>query len=408
MEKSAKKLLAYVGTWPLTRQTPSNPLKAGIHVFEADPETGDLREIQYCESDKMTSMFCFSPDGRFLYATDEDRNTGGRFCAGGSVLSFAVDGETGRLTHINTRSSVGACPTYISIDRSGRYVFAANHGTKERLIRSGKRADGTFCVETISDEGSVAMFRVEEDGSLSEAVDVVAFPDVSTTPVPMAVGVHAHCAVTDPSNRYLLTCEKGGDRIYVHRIDYENERLIPAECPYYSAPTHAAPRHIVFHPSLPFFFVCNEVGGTVGSYSLDPRTGRITELDLKSAFGEGFDRYDGLNADIQVHGSGRFLYVSVRTGTLFFPNPKGTPPGAIAVFSIDPDSGALTLIQRFDTLGENTRALAFDPSSRFLYACSIKDDLVVRYSCDPVSGLLSDPRPAAQLLCPSSIRFLVL
>lgn len=403
-----KKILAYVGTWPLTRQTPSNPLKSGIHVFDVDPENGDLHEIQYCESDKMTSMFCFSPDGHFLYATDEDRNTGGHFCAGGSVLSFAIDGDTGRLTHVNTRLSMGACPTYISIDHSGRYVFAANHGTKERLIRSKKQADGTFCVETISDEGSVAMFRVEADGSLSEAVDVVTFADVSTTPVPMAVGVHAHCVVADPANRYLLTCEKGGDRIYVHRIDHENGKLLPAPCPYYTTQTHAAPRHIVFHPTHPYFFVCNEVGGTVGSYRLDPDTGRITELDLKSAFGEGFDRYDGLNADIVVHGNGRFLYVSVRTGTLFFSNPKGTPPGAIAVFSIDPDSGELALIQRFDTLGENTRALSFDPASRFLYACSIKNDLVVRYSCDPDTGFLSAPRAVAQLTCPSSIHFLAL
>lgn len=402
------KTLAYVGTWPLTRQTPSNPIPSGIHVFEVDPENGQFHELQYCRSDKMTSMLCFSPDGRFLYATDEDRNTGGKFCAGGSVLSFSIEEDTGRLTHMNTRLSMGACPTYISTDHGGRYVFAANHGTKERLIRSKKREDGTFCVETISDEGSAAMFRVESDGSLSEAVDVAAFPDVSTTPVPMAVGVHAHCVVTDPTDRFLLTCEKGGDRIYAHRIDYENGRLIPAECPFFSTQTHAAPRHIVFHPSLPYFFVCYEVGGAVGSYHLDLDSGRITELDLQSAFGEGFGRYDGLNADLQVHGNGKYLYVSVRTGTLFFPNPEGAPPGAIAVFSIDPSSGALTLIQRFDTLGENTRALSFDPASRFLYACSIKDDLVVRYSCDPDTGLLSDAQPAAQLTCPSCIHFLVL
>lgn len=402
------KTMAYVGTWPLTRQTPSNPIPSGIHVFEVDPENGQFHELQYCRSDKMTSMLCFSPDGRFLYATDEDRNTGGKFCAGGSVLSFSIEEDTGRLTHMNTRLSMGACPTYISTDHGGRYVFAANHGTKERLIRSKKREDGTFCVETISDEGSAAMFRVESDGSLSEAVDVAAFPDVSTTPVPMAVGVHAHCVVTDPTDRYLLTCEKGGDRIYVHRIDYENGRLIPAECPFFSTQTHAAPRHIVFHPSLPYFFVCYEVGGAVGSYHLDLDSGRITELDLQSAFGEGFGRYDGLNADLQVHRNGKYLYVSVRTGTLFFPNPEGAPPGAIAVFSIDPSSGALTLIQRFDTLGENTRALSFDPASRFLYACSIKDDLVVRYSCDPDTGLLSDAQPAAQLTCPSCIHFLVL
>lgn len=408
MQQRKKKLLAYVGTWPLTRQTPSNPIASGIHVFEVEPESGNFCEIEYCKSEKMTSMFCFSPNGRFLYATDEDRNTGGRFCAGGSVLAFAIDDETGRLTHINTRSSIGACPTYISIDRDGRYVFAANHGTKERLIRAGKTADGHFRVETIGDEGSVAMFRVQEDGSLSEAVDVAVFPDVSTTPVPIAMGVHAHCVVTDPSNRFLLTCEKGGDRIYVHRIDHENGKLIPAECPYFTTQTHAAPRHIVFHPSLPYFFVCHEIGGTVGSYSLDPETGRISELDVQSAFGTEFGRYDGLNADIAVHGNGRFLYVSVRTGSLFFPQLGATPAGAIAVFSIDPDSGALTQIQRLDTMGENTRALAFDPASRFLYACSIKDDIVVRYSCDPDSGRLSSPQPVAQLLCPSSIHFLQL
>ena len=408
METSAKKLLAYVGTWPLTRRSPSNPLKSGIHVFEVDQEDGSFRAIQYCETDQMASMTCFSPDGRFLYATDEDRNTGGRFVAGGSVLAFAIDGDTGRLSFLNDQLSIGACPTYISTDKSGRYVFVANHGTKERLIRSKRLADGRFAVGTISDEGSTAMFRIESDGSLSEAVDVVAFPDVSTTTVPIAIGVHAHCVIPDPSNQFLLTCEKGGDRIYVHRIDFENGKLIPAEYPFFTTQAHVAPRHAVFHPSLPYFFVCNEIGGSVGAYSFDQNSGRITQLDIKSTFADSFGQFDGLNADIQVHGNGKFLYVSVRTGTLFFPNPKGTPPGYIAVFSIDPASGALTLIQRFETLGENTRALAFDPASRFLYACSIKDDMVVRYSCDPASGLLSSPQQVAQVVCPSSIHFLAL
>ena len=72
------------------------------------------------------SFLGIAPNRRFLYAIGEVGAVGDR--PGGAVAAFALDQQSGALTHINTESTVGSGPCHISIDRAGEYALVANYG----------------------------------------------------------------------------------------------------------------------------------------------------------------------------------------------------------------------------------------------------------------------------------------
>ena len=92
----------------------------------------------------------------------------------------------------------------------------------------------------------------------------------------------------------------------------------------------------------------------------------------------------------QVH---QFAYVGSDSRTAI---EAGTDPSdvGISVFAVDPDTGALTLVQT--VASDNAFFFAFDPTQRFLYAVNVIDDYegeesgsVEAYAVDPETGTLT-------------------
>jgi 6-phosphogluconolactonase (cycloisomerase 2 family) len=72
----------------------------GISVFEADLSDGSLTSVSRTgpELENLnTDYLCISPNGQFLYSTNEVGNLDGEFGGGGGVLSFSIDPDTGSL-----------------------------------------------------------------------------------------------------------------------------------------------------------------------------------------------------------------------------------------------------------------------------------------------------------------------
>jgi 6-phosphogluconolactonase len=67
-----------------------------------------------------------SPDSRYLFSVSEVDNYRGQHS--GSVCSYLIDGSSGRLIHVSTQISHGAYPCYLCVDKTSRFVLAANYG----------------------------------------------------------------------------------------------------------------------------------------------------------------------------------------------------------------------------------------------------------------------------------------
>src|ERR1041385_1422663 len=111
----------------------------GVDVFRMDPSTGTLSHAVTQAGVDNPTFIAVTADHRFLYAINAVNEVDGS--PGGAVEAFSIDQGTGALTLLNRESTIGPGPAFVTVDRTGRFVLAANyHG------------------------GSVVLFPVLEDG----------------------------------------------------------------------------------------------------------------------------------------------------------------------------------------------------------------------------------------------------
>ena len=352
--------LLYVGTYTEDKRT------EGIFLARFDTRSGELRLEHGVEAGPNPSFLAIHPNGRFLYAVNEVDQRNGK--ATGGISAFAIASDTGALTRINEQASEGGSPCYVSVDRRGRAVLVANYVG-----------------------GSVALLPVARDGSLGPAISVDQHhgkgPNAERQEAP-----HAHCIVTDPSNRFALATDLGVDTVFVYRLDVDHGGLGIIEDAGAHMKGGAGPRHLAFHPRLPIVYVVNELDSTVSTLRFNSRAGALTPLDTRSTLPTGWTG-DNSGADIHVAPSGRVLYTSNRGHN------------SIAVFSIVESTGALALQQTVSTGGETPRNFTLDPTGRWLLVGNQNSGSVVVLARDEKTGKLSPTPQRLELPSPVCLRF---
>jgi 3-carboxymuconate cyclase len=356
--KHSGKTFAYVGCYTDAPGNGSNG--KGIYLFEMDQQTGALTLLKLAAKAANPSWLSLHPSGSYLYAANEVTNFNG---VNGSVSAYAVDRTSGDLRFLNTVSSEGGGPAYISTDADGKYVFVANYVG-----------------------GSIAVFPIHPDGSLANTCDALRDSGSvgSTKPADAAPGSfawsghdapHAHMIEADPNNRFILHTDLGQDRIYVHRFDQSSGKLTPAATPFVSLPTGDGPRHFAFHPDGRWFYSIQEEASTLAFFHYDPSTGSLTSQQTISTLPEGFAG-TSFASGVRISADGRFLYAANRLHD------------TIAVFSIESD-GRLKPLGEVSTMGDYPSQFNIDPSGKFLYACNRKSDVITSFSINREAGLLA-------------------
>lgn len=334
--------LLYVGTY--TEGNHSD----GIHLVRFDTATGALRHSGVVDAGRNPSFLAIHPRGHTLYAVNETTEWEGK--AAGGVSAFDVAPTTGALTPLGQQSSEGGAPCYISIDRAGRVALVANYVG-----------------------GNVAVLPIV-DGSIGRASHVVQHAGKGPN-AERQEGPHAHCIVTDPSNRFALAVDLGVDRVLVYRLG-DDGRLQHVAGGDAVLAAGAGPRHLTFHPALPLVYVANELNSTVSTFRFDATRGVMSPVDTRSTLPAG---WTGTNypADIHMAPSGRHLYLSNRGHN------------SIAVYSVAERTGSLALEQHISTEGDWPRNFSLDPSGNWLLVANQRSGSVVVLRRDQSTGRLS-------------------
>jgi 6-phosphogluconolactonase len=166
----------------------------------------------------------------------------------------------------------------------------------------------------------------------------------------------------------------GPDVIFQFTLDAKTGRLSAGDPAKLTTPKGTGPRHLVFHPTGPVAYVANEQGGSVTAYALDTRAGTLRALQTAPTLPKDF-RGTNACAEIRVHPSGKFLYVSNRGHD------------SIAAFALDGDGKLRPLGQ---TATEKTpRSFDLDPSGKYLFAAGESSGKLAAYRIDPDSGRLT-------------------
>ena len=151
----------------------------------------------------------------------------------------------------------------------------------------------------------------------------------------------------------------------------------------------SAPRHCIFHPTLPVLYVNNELDSTVTVYRWDHE--QAEQLDIVGTLPPGWDG-SNTTAEIGVAPDGRFLYVSNRGHD------------SIAIFAVS-DSGRLSPAGHVPSGGKRPRFFTLDPAGAFLYAANQESDNIVAFAVDRTSGTLTPTGHEVRVGSPSAISF---
>ncbi len=123
------------------------------------------------------------------------------------------------------------------------------------------------------------------------------------------------------------------------------------------------PRHIVFHPQLPYAYLIEEMGGAVSVYSY--KNGRLSPLQHISSHPADFKGKKG-SADIHLSPDGRFLYASNRGDA-----------NSIAIYAVNVNNGKLLLKGFESTQGVAPRNFVIDPTGNYLLVANQDSNNIV-------------------------------
>jgi 6-phosphogluconolactonase (cycloisomerase 2 family) len=188
-------------------------------------------------------------------------------------------------------------------------------------------------------------------------------------------GPHPHQCPFDPSGQFVVVPDKGLDRLFIFRIDGATGRLVPADPPFTKTRSGAGPRHIAFHPRLPFAWVINELDSTVAAYRFKD-TGALEPIQIMPSLPSTYTG-DNTGAAIVVSPSGRFVYASNRGHN------------SVAIFRIDEATGMLSPVGWELTKGSTPRFICLNPAGTRLFAANQRSDSIVEFAVDQVTGRLT-------------------
>jgi 6-phosphogluconolactonase len=340
------------------------PAVAATFVYVSNAEDGDIGVYRLLDSGELQAgarakaanivmPMAVSPDRRFLYAASRSKPF--------LVHAYLIDRGTGALTLLASSPLAESFP-YISVDRSGRYLFGAGYGA------------ALISVNAIGADGRVA----------AEPLQVI------------PVGRNAHSIRVDESNKFAYVPTLGSDQVFQFTFDAKTGRLNSNTPAVFLMKAGTGPRHFITSADNKFVYVLSELLATVTTFSLDSKTGLLTEVSSATGLPPDSKLVPGAPrgavgapggppprntdndiwaADIHMTPNGKFLYITERTSN------------TLAAFSVDGASGKLTYLG--STPAERQpRGFAIDPKGRFLVASGEKSDTVSVYAIDQTSGAL--------------------
>ncbi len=361
-----KQIRLYVGTYKSQDPSLPNAANKGIYTYTLDLATGHITYHSEINDIDNPSFLAIDSQQRYLYAVDENWEQDASW-----VHAYMIDFKSGSLSYLNQQHSQGSSPCYVTVDQTNQFVAAANYGS-----------------------GSVSLLPIGENGSLLPVSDFHQHTGSSVNP-DRQEGPHAHCAIMDPTNRYLFVADLGIDRIMSYQLDIEGKQLVPNEIPYLEMPPGSGPRHLAFHQNGLYAYVINELNSTITALAYDDTQGTFTIIQTISTLPIDFQG-ESYCAEICVAPTGKYLYGSNRGHD------------SLAIFAIDQETGQLTAISHQKTYGKNPRNFAIDPSGTFLLAANQDSNNIVTFRINHTTGQLDYVEQKTDVPTPVCLKMIVL
>ncbi|WP_406223055.1 lactonase family protein [Streptomyces canus] len=306
----------------------------GIGVARYDPDSGRITGTGTVTGVTNPSYLAVHPDGRTLYAVDEQD--------AGAVTAVRLSDRK----VLGSRGTGGAGPCHLSVHPGGRWLLSANYGS-----------------------GSVAVHPIDSSGALGERRETVTHS--SPAPGPGQEGPHAHQFLTSPDGGHVLAVDLGTDTVYSYRLNERTGAL--TEVSRARTRAGAGPRHLTFHPGGRYAYLANEADNTVAVCAYDRKTGR---LSVGAAQSTGTGSGTNYPAQLLVTANGSYAYLANRGDN------------SLTRYAVEADGARLRLLDTVAVNGDFPRQIAFSPDGTLLFAANQRSSTVSVFHVDTTSGEL--------------------
>ncbi|EFQ33185.1 uncharacterized protein GLRG_08329 [Colletotrichum graminicola M1.001] len=317
------------------------------------------------------SWLTLDPVNSRLYCTDEGLTTNV-----GTVSSF-VTGPNGVLQQLAKTETISGPVSAVVYGDRGQGLAVAQYGGS-----------------------SVSWFDISSPAALT-AIKSETFNMSAPGPNPSRQDApHPHEVFLDPKGQFVLVPDLGADLVRVFAVDGAN--LVAVDS--LTAAPGSGPRHVEFlvtPEGKTYLYLISELANSITAYDVTYRENKtlgFTEVYSGSTFGEGANAPAGASgAEIWISPDGKFLTVSSRNDSAFtIGNPDAgsggvqIPSDSLNSFSIDEQTGALTLLQTFPAGGRIPRQFSVNKAGDLVAVGLQSDSRVVIISRNATSGKLVD------------------
>ena len=407
-------------------------------AFSTDPATGEPARVGAASTGDGPSNVALHPGGEFAYVSDSDSGTLSLF----SLVEN--EGEPASRGDIDA----GVLPKHVAFDASGLYAYSISSGTNEIWAYAVDEGDGSLerigLSRTRRQPSSIALaigttpvvqqaanLYVLSNGSGEASTLQVSQSDgvLTESGVPVPVGQDARDLAVDPLGRYAVSVDFMG-RLSVFWIDEQSGELSVA---WADEPLPGRPRGVDVDPTGRWVYVALRDDDLAMSFEIDLDTGQPLEISTVTTV----ENPQSANIDP----SGRFLYVThtlsddiwawpVREGVIedapIVTTGPGNPlelrfsPGGdlaitpldlsdhIATYSIDPVTGALSVIVPGKAARNSPAAFEVHPNGRYGYAAVhggvIDDGRVSSYLFDEQTARITEEQKHFESTNPRDLR----
>jgi 6-phosphogluconolactonase len=360
---SAASHLMFIGTY-----TPKDGASKGVYAVRLDTATGALSAPEVAAETPNPTFLAWHPAKPVLYALGEGLGPDGK--TSGGAAAFTYEASSAKLSPLDARGAGGGNTTMLAADATGRVLVTVSYGG-----------------------GQVAAFPIAADGRLGERTAFIAQqgplgPNQARQDKP-----HPHSVTFSPDNRFAFVADLGLDRVFPYRVDHATGTLTLHKSGIISTPPGSGPRHTKFSRDGKFFYILNEIDGSISACAYDATQGVATPIQHISTLPAGFKVTDpDRAAEIRVHPSGKFVYASNRGHE------------SIAVFAVQP-AGTLQLVEITPCGGKHPRNFELSPDGQWLVCANQDTNNLVSFKVDATTGRLTATGHTATVPKPVCVLF---
>jgi 6-phosphogluconolactonase len=363
--KKAKAKMDTTDTIPVWLGTGKGNDSKGIYLAKLNVKTGKLSPSTLAAEAGGPGFLAMHPTKPVLYAVAD---LGQKPVVAAYAVATATSGPLLKLLNAVEIGDGGA--SHVSVDSTGRILLTAQYGA-----------------------GSVAVFSLNEDGSVRERTQLIKHQGGSKVVADRQNAPHAHWTGFSPDNRFAFVPDLGLDKVVIYRLDTTNASLEPHG--HGIVPPGSGPRHMKFHNNGNFIFVLNELALTITVFAYDAQAGTMTPLETVPTVSEQQKAKEQFfsASEIRVHPTGKFIYSANRGHD------------TISVFAFDEGTGRLSFIEHEHVRGATPRNFNIDPSGKWLLAAGQDSHTLAAFAIDAANGEMTYNRSVIHTPAPICVLF---